>query len=97
MEIRRCDKCKIDVDLADIQKLDYATGELKALTIRLPTMASREEQKTILRQEFHGALDDRDIFENNIARKEVDLCENCVVEFASMVKVWLANVDIGVP
>jgi arabinogalactan endo-1,4-beta-galactosidase len=97
MEIRRCDKCKIEVDLADIQKFEYHSGEIKALTLKLPTMASREEQKTILRQEFHGALDDRDVFANNIARKEIDLCENCVVEFASMVKTWLANVDIGVP
>ena len=88
MEIRRCDKCKNDINLADIQKLTYCHGELKGLTLELPTMASRSEQRELRRQE---GLDDNDVFENNITKKDIDLCENCVVEFASMMKVWLAN------
>lgn len=92
MEIRRCDKCKGEINLSDIQKLDYHTGEIKAITVKLPTMASREEQKELHRQEYHNdALDDRDIFANNITRKEFDLCENCVVEFASMIKTWMSK------
>ena len=94
MEIRRCDKCRAEISLAHIKDLAYYPENIQALKFKVPIMASHNEQNEIRRQE---GLDDKDVFDNSIARKEIDLCEQCVVEFASMIKVWLANIEIGAP
>lgn len=97
MEIRRCDRCQADIDPKQLEKIDYYgnNDQGKAMKIDIPTILTSDQKEQA--QQAEG-LDDRDEFGNTISHSEIDLCYDCGVEFANVIKTWLANPsEIGVP
>lgn len=92
MEIRRCDRCNADIDPKLLEKIDYYHGEDdgKAMGVTIPIARSIAEQKELY-QDGQSGLDDRDEFGNLITHQTIDLCYDCGVGLAGVIKVWLTK------
>lgn len=61
--------------------------------MEIPFPVSHKERNEMRR---HDGLDDADEFGSSIVERKMDLCEDCVVEFAAVIKLWVNNVRVNI-
>ena len=85
MEIRRCDKCKVELDPAIVKDSFSWWGDtIKAIRLEIPYV----EVQALT----DGQLDDKDEFEGPVKtfpKRKIDLCESCITSFGILMGNWL--------
>lgn len=85
MEIRRCDKCKVELDPAIVKDQMWWGDSPKAIRLEIPYIS--------VTPPVEGQLDDKDEFDNNCTssfpRRKIDLCEECIPSFGALMGNWL--------
>lgn len=83
MEIRRCDKCKTELDPAIVKDMMWWGENPKAIRLEVPFIKTQRAPKS-------DELDDKDEFDNNstFPKRKIDLCEVCIMSFGALMGTW---------